>query len=211
MGEESTLRIESAGTRGSMPLTAGGKLTLNAANIEQNGTLLAPFGTIEINATESLALGAGSLTSVSGDGALIPFGRVENGTWIYQDPTERSVWTTIPERRIDLRAPNLQQDANATVDLREGGKFSARMEARDGSEGFDFAGVYTKVVPQERIEYRMEDGRTVKVEFIPVAGKTHVKETFEAESENEPQVQRQGWQRILNRFAHHVEAKATAR
>ena len=82
------------------------------------------------------------------------------------------------------------------------------MEAKEGGEGFDFEGVYTKVVPHERIEYRMSDGRSVTVQFTPVAGGTLVKETFDAESENEPEVQRQGWQRILNRFAHHVEAKA---
>jgi uncharacterized protein YndB with AHSA1/START domain len=82
------------------------------------------------------------------------------------------------------------------------------MEAKKGGEGFDFEGVYTKVVPHQRIEYRMADGRNVKVDFTPVAGGTLVKETFEAESENEPEVQRQGWLMILSRFAHHVEAKA---
>lgn len=124
VGEHSTLRIESAGVRSSTPLTAGGKLTLTAANIEQNGTLLAPFGTIEVNATESVSLGAGSLTSVSGNGALIPFGRIENGAWVYQD-VDRTVYAAIPERRIDLRAPSIEQDANATVDLKGGGDLYA--------------------------------------------------------------------------------------
>jgi uncharacterized protein YndB with AHSA1/START domain len=95
----------------------------------------------------------------------------------------------------------------STVDLREGGKFSARMEAKDGSVGFDFEGTYTKVVPRKRIEYAMSDGRTVQVEFTEAKGGVLVKETFDAESENPPEMQRQGWQAILDNFARHVEAK----
>jgi uncharacterized protein YndB with AHSA1/START domain len=93
----------------------------------------------------------------------------------------------------------------STVDLREGGKFSARMEAKDGSAGFDFVGTYTRVVPQRVIEYRMDDGRAVKVQFSEVAEGVLVRETFEAESENDPEVQREGWQAILDNFARHVE------
>jgi uncharacterized protein YndB with AHSA1/START domain len=95
----------------------------------------------------------------------------------------------------------------STVDLREGGKFSARMEAKDGSVGFDFEGTYTKVVPKKRIEYAMSDGRTVQIEFSPAKGGVHVKETFDAETQNAPDMQRQGWQAILDNFARHVEAK----
>jgi uncharacterized protein YndB with AHSA1/START domain len=95
----------------------------------------------------------------------------------------------------------------SAVDLREGGKFSSRMEARDGSEGFDFEGTYTRVVPQKTIEYRMGDGREVKNEFTERAGGVHVKVTFDAESENPPEFQRQGWQAILDSFRRHVEAK----
>ncbi len=79
------------------------------------------------------------------------------------------------------------------------------MEAKDGSEGFDFEGIYTRVVPQRVIEYRMEDGREVKVQFSEVAEGAVVRETFEAETENDPEVQRQGWQAILDNFARHVE------
>jgi uncharacterized protein YndB with AHSA1/START domain len=93
------------------------------------------------------------------------------------------------------------------VDLREGGKFSSRMEAKDGSAGFDFEGTYTRVVPQKLIEYAMTDGRKVQVEFSKRGNATHVKETFDAESENSPEMQRQGWQAILDNFARHVEAK----
>lgn len=97
----------------------------------------------------------------------------------------------------------------STVDLREGGSFSARMEAKDGSGGFDFAGTYTRVVPREHLAYRMEDDRTVEVHFAPVDGGVRVRETFDAESENDPEVQRQGWQAILDNFARHVEATAS--
>jgi uncharacterized protein YndB with AHSA1/START domain len=93
----------------------------------------------------------------------------------------------------------------STVDLREGGKFSARMEAKDGSAGFDFEGTYTRVVPRELIEYRMEDGREVRIQFSEIAEGVLVRETFDAETENSPEVQREGWQAILDNFARHVE------
>lgn len=94
----------------------------------------------------------------------------------------------------------------ASVDLREGGRFSARMEAKDGSEGFDFEGTYTRIVPRKLIEYRMSDGRTCSVEFQEEGGKVRVRETFDAETENAPELQRQGWQAILDNFARHVES-----
>src|SRR5262245_31516711 len=95
----------------------------------------------------------------------------------------------------------------STVDLREGGKFTSRMEAKDGSEGFEFEGTYTRVVPQKTIEYRMSDGREVKVEFAERGDSVQVKETFDTEDENPPELQRQGWQAILDKFSRHVEAK----
>jgi uncharacterized protein YndB with AHSA1/START domain len=98
----------------------------------------------------------------------------------------------------------------STVDLREGGEFSARMEAKDGSAGFDFAGVYTRIVEGKSVAYELEDGRVVRVEFAAVPGGVKVKETFETEFENTPQLQRQGWQAILDSFARHVEAKPGA-
>lgn len=99
----------------------------------------------------------------------------------------------------------------SSVDLREGGKFTSRMEAKDGSAGFDFEGTYTRVVPQKAVEYRMEDGRVVSVEFAQSADGVVVRETFDAESENDPEFQRKGWQAILDNFARHVEAKGVAR
>ncbi len=93
----------------------------------------------------------------------------------------------------------------ATVDLRVGGEFSSRMEAKDGSFGFDFAGTYTKVVPNELIEYSFGD-RACAVEFMPSANGVTVRVTFDAETENSAEQQRQGWQAILNNFAKHAEA-----
>ncbi len=95
----------------------------------------------------------------------------------------------------------------STVDLREGGTFSSRMEAKDGSAGFDFTGTYTRVVDQKVIEYTMDDGRAVKVEFSEGADGVVVTETFDAESEYDPEFQRQGWQAILDNFARYVEKK----
>ena len=95
----------------------------------------------------------------------------------------------------------------STVDLREGGKFTARMEARDGSEGFDFEGTYTRVVPHQAIDYRMSDGREVSVEFTEHADGVLVRESFDAETENTPELQRAGWQAILDNFRRHVEGQ----
>lgn len=119
-----TLRIEQVGGQRQAPLSAGGRLTLTAPNIEQGGTLLAAFGSITLNASESLQLAADSLTSVSGNGAVIPFGRVENGDWIYQ-MEDRLPQTGIPQRQITLDAPAIEQHATATLDLRGGGDLYA--------------------------------------------------------------------------------------
>jgi uncharacterized protein YndB with AHSA1/START domain len=94
---------------------------------------------------------------------------------------------------------------SSSVDLREGGKFSARMEAKDGSTGFDFAGTYTRIVPRKLIEYRIGDGRAVSVEFHEERGEVRVRETFDAETQNPPEMQRGGWQSILDNFARYVE------
>lgn len=93
----------------------------------------------------------------------------------------------------------------STVDLRPGGAFSSRMEAKDGSFGFDFAGTYTAVVPHERIEYAFGD-RTGTVEFVESADGVTVRSTFDAETEHPVEQQRFGWQSILNKFAKYVEA-----
>ena len=94
----------------------------------------------------------------------------------------------------------------AAVDLRVGGAFSSRMEAKDGSFGFDFAGTYTRIVPNELIEYSFGD-RSGLVEFNNGANGVTVRVTFDAEGENTLEQQRQGWQAILDNFARHVEAR----
>jgi uncharacterized protein YndB with AHSA1/START domain len=94
----------------------------------------------------------------------------------------------------------------ASNDLRKGGKFSCRMEARDGSAGFDFSGVYDEVKMNELIEYTLEDGRKVKVTFSNNNdAETKVVETFEAEGTNPIEMQRDGWQAILDNFKKYVE------
>lgn len=93
----------------------------------------------------------------------------------------------------------------ASVDLREGGEFSSRMEAKDGSFGFDFAGTYTKIVPNQLIEYAFGD-RAATVEFLPAGDSVTVRVTFDAETENPVEMQRGGWQAILANFKKHVEA-----
>jgi len=93
----------------------------------------------------------------------------------------------------------------AKNDLRTGGNFSSRMEARDGSMGFEFGGVYDEVVTHKRIAYTMGDGRTVKVTFEDKGNETKVTETFDAESQNPVEMQRGGWQAILDNFKKYAE------
>lgn len=96
----------------------------------------------------------------------------------------------------------------ATVDLRPGGEFSSRMEAKDGSMGFDFAGRYTRVDPLRCIDYEMADGRCAHNEFLADGARTTVRVTFDAEGENPIEMQREGWQAVLDSFGRHVEARA---
>ena len=117
-----------------------------------------------------------------------------------------NAWTT-PEDIIRWNAASDDWHTTAaTVDLRAGGSFSSRMEAKDGSMGFDFAGTYTKVVKHELIESSL-GYRILLVEFLPRDNEVVVRETFDAETTHSEEQQRQGWQAILDRFAQHVEAK----
>ncbi len=95
----------------------------------------------------------------------------------------------------------------AINDLRAGGRFVYRMEAKDGSSGFDFGGIYDKAVSGKEIEYTLDDGRKVSVTFSGEKDRTKVIETFEAETENSVELQRLGWQAILNNFKKYVEAQ----
>jgi uncharacterized protein YndB with AHSA1/START domain len=94
----------------------------------------------------------------------------------------------------------------ASVDLREGGAFSSRMEAKDGSFGFDFAGTYNKVVAQKLIGYDFGD-RKAEVHFEPRGESVLVRVEFDPEKENSVEMQKGGWQAILNNFKKYVEAK----
>ena len=94
----------------------------------------------------------------------------------------------------------------ATNDLRVGGRFTSRMEAKDGSFGFDFGGVYDDVKTNQLISYTMDDGRKAKIVFTDQANKTKVVIIFDAESVNSLEQQRGGWQAILNNFKKYSEA-----
>lgn len=94
----------------------------------------------------------------------------------------------------------------AAVDLREGGAFSSRMEAKDGSQGFDFAGTYTHIVPMRRIEYAFGD-RHACVDFDETADGVRVRVAFDPETSFPVEYQQAGWQAILDNFARHVAAR----
>lgn len=119
----------------------------------------------------------------------------------YNSPDDIKVWNTA--------SPDWHTTASA-VDLRVGGKFSSRMEAKDGSFGFDFAGEYTKVEPLRLIEYRFGD-RVGVVEFSEGPAGVTVTVTFDSEPSHSEAQQRQGWQAILDNFARHVAAPQGSR
>ena len=93
----------------------------------------------------------------------------------------------------------------AKNDVREGEKFTWRMEAKDGSFGFDFGGEYQSIKPNQLIEYTIGDGRKVKITFKENGNETQVIEVFEAETQNSLEMQKNGWQAILNNFKKYVE------
>jgi uncharacterized protein YndB with AHSA1/START domain len=118
------------------------------------------------------------------------------------------LWTT-PEDII--RWNNASADwhtPKAKTDLRAGGKFLYRMEAKDGSSGFDFGGVFDTIRLQEYIAYTIGDGRKVEINFARYGNETKIVETFEAESQHPIEVQRDGWQNILNNFKQYTETKS---
>lgn len=117
---------------------------------------------------------------------------------IWNKPEHITQWATASE---DWHTPTAQND------LRTGGTFLNRMEAKDGSFGFDFGGTYDEVRPNEYIEYTMGDGRNVKIDFAEKNGQTHISQSFEAEETNPIEMQRGGWQAILDNFKKYTEAK----
>ncbi|GAA4432381.1 hypothetical protein GCM10023188_20890 [Pontibacter saemangeumensis] len=125
-----------------------------------------------------------------------------------QAPVEK-VWKYWTEPRHITQWNNASDNwhtPRAENDLRVGGKFLSRMEARDGSMGFDFTGTYTNIRAHGLIAYALEDGRKVQVLFTPRGNETSVTETFEAEPSHPAEMQRAGWQAILDNFKNYVEA-----
>ncbi|NTS42406.1 SRPBCC domain-containing protein [Flavisolibacter sp. BT320] len=122
------------------------------------------------------------------------------------------VWTlwTDPQHIVHWNsASDDWHSPSAEADLREGGRFSYRMESKDGSMGFDFSGTFTKVEENKELHFTIDDGRTVQVLFIPYGNETTVKETFEAESTHPVEMQRQGWQAIMHHFKTYAEKAGT--
>ena len=114
-------------------------------------------------------------------------------------------WTK-PEHIIKWnQASDEWHTTNAENDLRKGGKFSSRMEAKDGSFGFDFGGIYDEIKENKYIEYTMGDGRKVKIFFTSQNDQTKIVETFEAENTNSIEMQKGGWQAILDNFKKYTE------
>lgn len=98
---------------------------------------------------------------------------------------------------------------SAEVDLRLGGTYKARMEAKDGSFGFDFEAIYEELDPLNALTLAMGDGRKARTTFEPLGDKTRVTTIFDAETQNPIEMQRDGWQAILDNFKSHVEAGQT--
>ncbi len=116
----------------------------------------------------------------------------------YNNPKDIEQWNTA--------SPDWHT-VNSKNDLRVGGQFSNRMEAKDGSVGFDFAGTYTEVIPNETIVYQF-GGRTAKIVFEQQANAVHVKITFDPENQYPLEQQQAGWQAILDNFKRYVERKS---
>ena len=125
------------------------------------------------------------------------------------DAPVAKVWEfwTKPEHIIKwCNASDDWHTPRAENDLKVGGKFASRMEAKDGSMGFDFGGVYDAVTTNEYIEYTLGDDRKVKINFSAQGNKTKVVESFEAENTHSIEMQQGGWQAILDNFKKYTEA-----
>lgn len=117
-----------------------------------------------------------------------------------------SLWTSPEAIQQWNHASDDWECPSAENDVVVGGKFSIRMAAKDGSAGFDFEGVYTEVVPLKRLVYAMSDGRNVSVMFEKLSDtETKITETFDPEALNSAEMQRAGWQAILDNFRNYVE------
>jgi len=115
-------------------------------------------------------------------------------------------WNTPVHIEKWATAMDTWETVNSKNDLRVGGSFSSRMQAKDGSMGFDFGGIYDEVRPNEYIAYTLGDGRKVNITFTSEENGTHIVENFEAEQTNPVEMQRGGWQNILDNFKKYTEA-----
>ncbi len=125
------------------------------------------------------------------------------------DQTVEKVWQYWTATEAVMKWNHASEDWHTTRaenDLQEGGKFNYRMEAKDGSFGFNFWGIYDKVRTNEMIEYTLGDNRKVKIIFISSENRTEIIETFDAENENPVAMQHDGWQSILNNFKKYAES-----
>lgn len=122
-------------------------------------------------------------------------------------PVEKvwKLWTTPDDITKWSNASDDWHTPRAEHDLKVGGRFNFRMEARDGSQGFDFGGVYDVVKPNQQLDYTIGDGRKVNISFSSEDGRTKIVETFEAEGMYPIEMQRGGWQAILNSFKKYAE------
>lgn len=114
-------------------------------------------------------------------------------------------WTTPQDVMAWNSASEDWHTPQARNDLRVGGTFVYRMASRDGASGFDFSGVYYEVIPEKRVAYKMADGRKVTIQFDALSDGVQVSETFDLEQENTAELQRAGWQAILDHFKRYVE------
>lgn len=143
-----------------------------------------------------------------------------------KDETLRSPWvqvetqvqTTLPKAWDSWTQPSAITQWNyaseewhcpkATNELSPGGRFNWRMEAKDGSIGFDFSGTYDQIAPLESIAYTLDDGRSARVRFVESGEGVTVSHAFEAEATNSIEMQKMGWQAILDNFKRYVEASS---
>ncbi len=211
------LRASSLGARVKVN---GGAPTVTDGPFTESKELIAGFSLIEVRSREEAIAWARRWPAIDADaeievrqlfeaedfvrGGVVPV-KITVETVVHAPIAEVwRAWTTPDDITQWNAASDDWHTTSATVDLREGGAFSSRMEAKDGSFGFDFAGTYTKVVPHQLLEYTFGD-RAASVTFVEAPSGVTVRETFDAESQHPVEQQRQGWQAILNRFAKYVE------
>jgi uncharacterized protein YndB with AHSA1/START domain len=121
---------------------------------------------------------------------------IEKVWQFWTKPEHITKWNHASEDWHTTRAEN---------DLKIGGKFLSRMEAKDGSFGFDFEGIYDSIITNEKISYTLLDDRKVTITFLQIENGVQITETFEAENENSLELQKFGWQAILNNFKNYIE------